>query len=536
MLIAAPPKGLPALDGSGVAEQLTRKDVDAKHPEWSARHDLWQNVYTLYEGGQLMWDNRGVFLKQRPKEDAQVYQYRLDHFCYENNLGTGLGWHEAEMFKQPPVITYKLTDPSGAATEAELAGEQEKFYTGFESDCDRQGTNLVDKFRRVFIDLLLYSSSWVLTDMPASDETRPESLADQRKQRLLDPYITVVSPLDVINWETDSYGNIQWAVLYRKECRRTFGSKSEIVERWYFYDRQTYRVYEAVQKDDTVLAADKELQPVALVKMGYHTLAGQQQVPLRRYQINAGWWMGNRTYLACLEHLNMSNALKWSLFMAALAVPVVITDDDISKLTISEVGFIHLGVGSDYKFAEPQGACWEYMGRRVEVLKEEIYRSLYLIAQARTNQATASAQSGVSKEVDMKPSHDVLNGLGDVLRAAIKQTLQDVAAARVLVVPASEADASLLFDVRGFEFDEAVTVEDVDKLTGLYGLSIPSKTFEKELDKATVQAVLPDMDPDTQKTIFKEIDDAPTRDELEQQRLDDQAKRLGKSLDSAVNK
>jgi len=511
---------------------LRRKDVDAKHPEYNA--SAWEDTRLLYEGGLAIWEHRGRFLKQRPREDSTLYQYRLEHFCYENHLGTGLGWHEAEMFKQDPTIDIKLTGAKGEATDAPLPADQAAFWTRFLGDCTRHGTTFVDLFRVVFTDLLLYQCSWVLTDLPTRDESqKPGSLAEEKKAGLLDPYLTHVSPQSLINWDCDAQGNLTWAVIYAKVSTQSFGAGAGAgsLERWTYFDRQGYRVYEAPVKQEVTSDADQ--QPITMVREGYHALAAQGRLPLRRIQVPKGWWMGNRTYLPAIEHLNVSNALKWSLFMAALAMPVVITDDEMSDLTQSEAGFIKLSMGSDYKFAEPQGHSWEYLTRRAEALKEDIYRSMYLVAQARSNSATASAQSGVSKQQDMQPSHDVLAGIGDILRAGMQWVLGDVATARA-TVPGYERDARLLFDVRGFSFDEEVNQAQIETVTGLYALNIPSKTLEKELDKRVARAAMPDLNPSIHELICAEIDAAPSRAETARMRAEEDAARMSAQLEAAV--
>ena len=53
-------------------------------------------------------------------------------------------------------------------------------------------------------------------------------------------------------------------------------------------------------------------------------------------------------------HINVTNVRHWSLHMAALAVPVVMTSKEISQLTISEGGFILLDPSDEYKYAEDQ--------------------------------------------------------------------------------------------------------------------------------------------------------------------------------------
>lgn len=542
--VAPAPKGLPALDMSQDALTVTRKQIDAKHPEYLLLKDLWANIETLYEGGAAIKRCAERFLSRRPKEDQTVYQHRLDQFCYENNLGIGLGWHEAQMFESDPAIELKVKGPDGNLTEAHLTPDQDAFYNQrFFKDADKHGTTFVDTYRKVFTMLLKFGQGWVSIDLPARDPDNPvQTLQQERDERLLDPYICAIDPSSVINWECDEYGNPVWVVLYSKTEQQRFLKRPLVIERWYWYDRQQYRVYEArydkpdgtgsVLTDSSASGVagliapllDLEKIPINLVRAGYHPLAQKNTVPVQHITVPGGWWMGNRAYLPAMEHLNVSNALKWSLYIAALAVPVLITDDDVSTITQTEVGFIKLGEGSDYKFAEPSGTCWEHLANRAKVMTEEIWRALYLVAQARSTSATASAQSGVSKQQDMQPSHDVLNGLGDILRAAMQRTLELVAAARVFV---GADDAALVPDVRGFTFEESLSTDEIAVIQDLLNMEIPSELFEKECFIMAVRAALKDANPDTLADIIKEIKDAPdkqTRMLAAQKAQDDQAR------------
>jgi hypothetical protein len=511
--IAAPPKGKAPIDLSGEATTFTRKQVDARHPEYISNQEVWFNVGVLYEGGSAIKQHAERFLKQRPKEDATVFQHRQDQFSYENNIGTGLGWHEAQMFATDPQVDIKVSDADGNATESPLSPDQQSFYDRFMKDCDRHGTTFVDMYRKVFTNLLLYRRSFVMIDLPSRDPNQPvENLQQEQDLRLLDPYLCVCSPLDIINWDTDEYGNLMWAVLYSKTVQQRFGKKPLTVERWYFYDRQQYRVYEAQTEQGTSVVGTGELNnaPVELTRAGYHSLATLNMVPLQKIEVPAGWWMANRVYLPAMEHVNISNALKWSLFMAALAVPVLCTARDVSSLTMTETGFIQLDPEDKYMFAEPNGTSWQHLADRAHVLKEEIWRGMHLVSQSRTTSATASAQSGVSKQQDMQPSHDVLNGLGDILRAAMQNTLKYVAAARAMV-PGKESDKTLTFDVRGFTFEDKLSTDEISVIQDLVTLDIPSDTFEKELYMLAIDSALKDLNPETRTKIKEEIIAAPNR-------------------------
>jgi hypothetical protein len=495
---------------------IKRSEVDVKHPDWEKRQDLYKKLYVMYEGGQVMAENAPLFLTQRPREDGTVYAYRLQQFCYENHLGTGLGWHEAEMFRVDPAITFP-----------DASEDQKAWYDNFLANCDCKGTGLIDAFRTVFTHLLLYQHSWILTDLPTASEGI-DSLADQKQKGLLDPYIKILHPSSVINWDCDEHGNFNWAVVYSNVQQQQFMSKPVRLERWYYYDRHNFSVYESRN-----VAGDSSKDVVELVDGPRpHALSKAGKVPLRRACVQSGWWMGNRSYLAATEHINVSNALKWSLFMAALAQPVVITDADIGEIVSAESSFIKLPQGSDYKFAEPAGNCWKFLAERADTLKEEIFRSMYLIAQARTNSATASAASGVSKEQDMRPSHDVLNGLGDVLRTTLQGVIADIGMARNQIP--GLADELGTVDVRGFQFEEPITQEDVNTLSGAYALKVPSRRLEKELDKQVSRKLLPDLNQDVQTEIDTEIEAAPTREELAAQQREEEARLMSDKFSSAV--
>ena len=539
---------LPALDLSDVGSAVRRCEIDAKHLEWAANQELWSNVQTLYEGGAAIKAVAERFLKRRPKEDNTVFQHRLDQFNYENNIGAGLGWHEAAMFEADPSIDIhtKLadgnTDPDGKITP-----DQDAFYNQrFLKDCDRKGTTYIDLFRRVFTNILLYQRCFVAVDLPAREDetTGPRTLQDERNANLLDPYLCVLTPLDVINWECDAYGNLLWAVVYSRTQKRDFLKKPQAVERWYYYDRQQYRVYEsmgsgethatpedagattegaAIAALDSIVAHGQDKTPVKLVRIGYHPLASRNVVPIFKIEVQSGWWMANRVYLPAMKHININISLEWSLFMAGLAVPVLITDDDIATITQSETGFLKLGKGSDYKFAEPTGRAWEWLDKKAHSLKEEIWRGMYLVSQARNTSATAMAASGVSKQQDMQPSHDVLNGIGDVLRAGMQMILGWVAQARA-ALPGFTADENLTFDVRGFTFEDKLSVDDINIIQDLLAMKVPSNLFEKEMFILAVRTALKDINPDQLQKIIEEIKKAPTAEErAQQQQANDQS-------------
>jgi hypothetical protein len=478
------------------------KLLDAKHPYYADNAAAWNDIELLYRGGHALKAKAEHFLAKRPKELAEVYAARAARFTYQNILGTALGWYEAAMFKDDPDIHVKRGD-------GDPEGQQAEFYSRFLADCDRNGTTYVDTFRRVLRSLMLYRSAFVLTDLPKTAE-QPATLAEQKSSGALDPYLVLYDPRQVINWETDPYGNLAWIVIATTTEERAFGSDAAVIDRWYYFDATEYRVYQAKRE-----RLSEKAQTASLIDAGPHALADASRVPVRWVQVSDGLWLANRVYLHALAHLNLQNAYYWGLTMGCLPVPVIIGEYS-EPPTVSETAYIHLPeAGSKFEYAEPSGRTYEVSAREIQAIREEMYRQLSLQAQGRSTAATPAAQSGFSKEMDMAPSRDVLNALGDVLRAAMQSVLGDVAEIR--------GDRDVTFDVRGFTFDDDTSIDELAVAQAAADLGIPSDTLEKEVQKRVAHCLLKDARPDVIQRVEGEIDAAQGR----QQRLaaEDQRRR-----------
>jgi hypothetical protein len=141
---------------------------------------------------------------------------------------------------------------------------------------------------------------------------------------------------------------------------------------------------------------------------------------------------------------------------------------------------------------------------------------MYLTAQARSTQATAAAQSGLSKQQDMAPSNEVLDGFGGVWREHFEAIVKDVLLLR------SQADTEI--DVQGLTFEDDQLGESQAAMAVL-DLGVPSETFRKAVYKRVARCYL-QTDPETQATIDKEIDSAPDQAQSQQAAMLQQAAEL----------
>lgn len=483
------------------------KDLARTASEYDQYSDAWITVSDLSKGGSVLKDavvKGSKYLVRKPKEPTEVFQTRQSKTSYTNLLGNITGWYGAALFKTPAQIIKKpAVAPAAGGTEVQpkLPADTEAFCDAFEADCDRAGTAYVDFWRKVFESLILYKKAYVLLDLPSPDDDAPApiSLADQQNKGLLDPFLVLYTPSQVINWETDRYGNLEWCILTVANEERAPFEKPQTVDYWYYFDRQQVACYRSERKDENRTDATE----AQLVK-GYprrHAMTDLNRIPVRKVETPEGLWLADRVYLPLLNHFNMDNAFDFALFQGCLE-QLTISGNFDDAVNLGETAWLALPEGCKAEYLAPTGRAYDATDKRLQGLEERIYKACYLMDQARTNRSTPTAQSGLSKQQDKTPSRDALSGFGDVIRPAMQLVYADVLAVRGL--------RDITPDVRGFSFEDKAGVEEMDFLEKSTVIDIQSDTYRRERDKKFVRVVLPDANPETLTTIDGEIQANPT--------------------------
>lgn len=504
--------------------------LDRKHPDWLAYSDTWAKLSVLHEGGALLKQSADQFLVKRPKEPSDVYMERKRRFTYQNVLGNAVGWYIAKMFQKNPQIDAKIEDD---------------FYDKFLLNCDLGGTTFIDFFRNQFQHHMLYGKSYILIDKPRATE-KPATRADEKDMGLDRVYLCAYSPLQVINWSTDKYGNLNWIVIkITTHEQEAWDGQVSQVNTWYIFDKQNfyeYRVvgdlreeaegtYKIYTPEGKVLGEENVQAELVPGGFGLHALATQNRVPVRCISVPENLWLANRAYLHLIDHLNSENTLMWALFLSNLAMMCIIGEPDLKQLVLSETAWLHLtDPKAHVEWLEPKGQSYEISAKRLEQLRQEVYRDFYLQALATPSSASADGASGFSKEMNMAPANDVLNGQGDILRAGMQLVLQDVQEAH--------GDDKTDPDIQGFRFETKPLITEIASVQAMVDLGLLDKsaTLEVEADKRVALSFLDDANDDTKNKVIKEIEDAPTRAEVKDQAQQDQAKMFEQQFQRATAK
>ena len=409
---------------------------------------------------------------RRQKEPLEVYQERLGRVFYENYVGSIVDWYAATLMREEPVIG--LTEGSTQSRD---------FFTQFIQNCDQRGTTLSQFFRQQLTESLVCGKSYVTVDFPRTGgeaRTRAEEDALGRSRA----YLVSYSAEEVINWSYDERGEMEWVVI-RTSCLKQDGVKSldwKRGTRWIYYDRQNYQIYERNTE-------------IELVASGKHGFAGIGRVPVYEIQVSDGLWLTNKTASLQLEHFNKSNALGWALTMGLFAMPVIYSDREWSQV-VGESYYIQLGPQDKFGWAEPDGKVYQIAADNLDRLKDEIYRVSYLMQQA--GDSGGAMQSGLSKQWDFAVTQEILGAYGDVVKDAMRNILNGVAAARLdeMTVDVTGLDS---FDITDFS-SEAADAESLLKL------GIESPTLKKQIFKRVALKYLCDARQDVKDRIAEEID------------------------------
>jgi hypothetical protein len=450
--------------------RLNRR-VDLEHPDYAAKARMWRRYRHLYAGGEEFRLHAAEYLVRRQKEPGEVYEERLARVFYENYIGSIVDWYAATLLREEPVID--LTDGSTQSRE---------FFSQFVQNCDQRGTTLSQFFRQQITETLVCGKSFIAVDFPRVNgevKTRAEEDNLGRSRAYLVPY----SAEEVINWCYDAQGRMEWIVIrtsWLKPEPGTLGWKKQT--RWIYYDRENYEIYEQ----------DNGIQ---LIETGRHAFAGIGRVPVYEMQISDGLWLTNKAATLQLEHFNKSNALGWALTMGLFAMPVIYSDREWSQV-VGESYYIQLGPQDRFGWAEPDGKVYQIAADNLNRLKDEIYRVSFLMQQA--GDSSGTLQSGLSKQWDFAVTQEILGAYGDLVKDAMRNILNGVAAAR---------QDDMVVDVTGLDsFDITTFSSEAADARSLLKLGIESPTLKKQALKRVALKYLCDARQEIKNRIAEEID------------------------------
>jgi len=171
--------------------------VSAVHEAYKDNHLRWRFLYDSYMGGAKY--KNGDYLTRYVYESEEEYVKRKMETPLDNHCRNVIQTYTSFLFKD------------GVARDLSSI-EADPALAPFLKDADLDGRNFNAFMRDASIIASIYGSAWIVVD-------KPESVVMTRAQELeqqIRPYVSVISPINVIDWEWERQPNGIYSLTYVK--------------------------------------------------------------------------------------------------------------------------------------------------------------------------------------------------------------------------------------------------------------------------------------------------------------------------------
>jgi hypothetical protein len=175
----------------------TKEQIDHVHPEYAANIKRWRLYADSYSGGAPY--RNGEYLFKYQLETGGEYQNRLDETPLENHCRRTVDSYTSFIY--------------GATIERDYGSiENNPNLLPFLKDADLDGRSYKSFLVQASKNAGIYGSVYVFVDKPASNAgTRAEELGQGIR-----PYVSLVSPENVIDWKYERQANGYMQLVYLK--------------------------------------------------------------------------------------------------------------------------------------------------------------------------------------------------------------------------------------------------------------------------------------------------------------------------------
>ena len=191
-------------------------------------HDQWQYLLESYVGGYEY--KNAQHLLRYSLENAAEYGTRIAQTPYENHCSSVVGVYNSFIFKTPP--------------SRDLGNLQNTpFIEDLLKDADHDGRNFNAFMKDVATYASVFGHSWVVVSKP---DVGAQTMADEFAMGVR-PYVSMLSPLMVLNWEWERNITGKYELSYFKYIEEVNGNDITIRE-WNKEEIYTYSINKESKK------------------------------------------------------------------------------------------------------------------------------------------------------------------------------------------------------------------------------------------------------------------------------------------------
>lgn len=431
------------------------------------------------------------FLWQLEGEPNPAYLTRLERAFYVGYVGPIIDYFVHWLFSQPPILR-PAVDPDGATVETP------DWFGRFNRDCSGNGQKFADFLRDAFKEMLITRHTGIL--IGSAVDTAGMSQAEAESQGIDGPVLTPYLAHEILDWQKNEAGDLDWVVLRKVEHRRQFPSQRISYETIRYVDRSVIATWEARQSQK----GEPGSKDVMFLGAKVHN-AGV--VPFVMPEVPEGLWVANKLGGWQLELFNQTNMLSRGELLSCFIQPILTSSDPGAQQRVFGDGTLLVLRSGDATGAGEEKFTWssaatgplEFLGGRLKEKRDEGYRIVHQMSLAVDgDSAQAVARSGLSKIEERRATEIVLNGFGGYMRDA---------AVKVLNIISKLFGEDVEWVCQGFDNFQVSSLEEELQTAGLLQtLQIKSRTFNETAQKKIARRVLDHEDEQKLIEIDKEIE------------------------------
>lgn len=501
-------------------------DLSATSVAYDRLRPVRESIEDFYAGGYVLAENVGKYIPKLLGENPKRYSDRIRSGAYVNYFAQITDYYASALFTQELAVR----PPSDAADASSLGAEpsDDDVYTQFSKNADGNSRTLNEVLRDVVITALKQQSAWLHVEMPPPAPV--VSRADEEALGLGLPYLFEVPHEQVIDWDYDDDGELTYVVVQqRKQLKGPPGARKNKI-------RETFEVWRRESEGDgepvvswaryaIEYSKDKPPQPTTDCPLDEAGVTSFTRIPLLEMRLPDGLWLGNKLCPLAREHFQRRTTLNAAENRSMVAIPVVKLGAEMpaAQGAISQAqedpnrgldpvgtfvakGYEVIGAGDTIEFVEPKGAAYEHVARRIDDLKNEMFRVAHQMAASASMHAGTIKRSGESKKEDRVAEGLVLAAIGRVVRNFAIRIYDTIARAR---------NDDVQWVAHGLDTYELEDREQIlEESIQLQAVDIPSPTFRKEHAKRLARKLVPNMPPATIAQIDEEIEDGVEADQV----------------------
>jgi len=194
-------------------EQKKLKEVLQEfHPLYRHYLKSWKMYLDSYRGGAYV---KGYIYKHIRESDQSVTS-RRNKSVYPNYIRPIVGLYLSYIFRRTINRKVSKEEEETENKQTPLATEVAEFW----DNCDMRGTPINKYMKNVGTLAKIFGHVAMIVDMPAPKDEEGKAIQikneAERKKLGIRPYLALYTPVDIVNWEVDSVGNLDWIRFYEE--------------------------------------------------------------------------------------------------------------------------------------------------------------------------------------------------------------------------------------------------------------------------------------------------------------------------------